>query len=221
MSPVARDGFSVVGSSEQAGARRPLVRTPRRLAAAKPGEPENAVAGSGVGFVLFDASLNVLYANSEAVRILAYPAVRPPRARFDDYVAKKIQGQLKSRRPSVGRSTLTELSSGRRRYLCRAFALGADSYSPFMPASFQPNIAAVIERDRARDRVAQVGDEFHLTSREREAMGLLLQGLTSKEIAERMHVSPNTVKAFLRLIMLRMRVSTRSGIIGKILAGGF
>jgi len=44
----------------------------------------------------------------------------------------------------------------------------------------------------------------------------LLQGLTSKEIANRMGISPNTVKAFLRLVMVKMKVSTRSGIAGKI-----
>jgi DNA-binding CsgD family transcriptional regulator len=44
----------------------------------------------------------------------------------------------------------------------------------------------------------------------------LIQGLTSKEIAVRMNISPNTVKAFLRLVMVKMKVSTRSGIAGKI-----
>jgi DNA-binding CsgD family transcriptional regulator len=69
--------------------------------------------------------------------------------------------------------------------------------------------------------MAQVSKQYRLTPREREAMALLLHGLTSKQIAERMHVSPNTVKAFLRLVMLRMSVSTRSGIVGKILANAF
>jgi hypothetical protein len=31
-----------------------------------------------------------------------------------------------------------------------------------------------------------------------------------------MSISPNTVKAFIRLVMVKMNVSTRSGIIGKI-----
>jgi DNA-binding CsgD family transcriptional regulator len=44
----------------------------------------------------------------------------------------------------------------------------------------------------------------------------LLEGLTSKEIADRMGISPNTVKAFIRLVMVKMNVSTRSGIIGRI-----
>lgn len=180
------------------------------------------MAASGVGFVLLDASLRVLYANSEAVRILAYPATPTTQQALDPYVAKKIRAQLESCWPPPAQPALTELSSGRRRYLCRAFALGLESESPFTTAAFQPSIAALIERgNRAFAELAQVGDQYHLTPREREAMALLLHGLTSKQIAARMRVSPNTVKAFLRLIMLRMGVSTRSGIVGKILANAF
>ena len=43
-------------------------------------------------------------------------------------------------------------------------------------------------------------------------------GLSSKEIASRMSISPNTVKAFLRVIMVKMGVTSRSGVVGKILA---
>ena len=62
----------------------------------------------------------------------------------------------------------------------------------------------------------QVAKQFDLTDRERETVELLLQGLTSKEIAIRMGISPNTVKAFLRLVMVKMGVSTRSGIVGRV-----
>jgi DNA-binding CsgD family transcriptional regulator len=175
-----------------------------------------------VGFVLVDASLHVLYANSEAVRILTYPAAPTTRRARDPDVAKKVRALLENCPPSPAQPALTELSSGRRRYLCRAFGLGPESGSPFTTASFQPRTAVLIERGhRASVELAQVAEQYHLTPREREAMALLLHGLTSRQIAERMHVSPNTVKAFLRLIMLRMSVSTRSGIVGKILASGF
>jgi DNA-binding CsgD family transcriptional regulator len=46
-------------------------------------------------------------------------------------------------------------------------------------------------------------------------MLFLVDGLTSKQIADRMTISTNTVKAFLRLIMIKMGVSTRAGIVGK------
>jgi DNA-binding CsgD family transcriptional regulator len=58
--------------------------------------------------------------------------------------------------------------------------------------------------------------QFDLTPRELETVTLLVEGLTSKQIAARMNISPNTVKAFLRLVMVKMDVSTRSGIVGKI-----
>jgi DNA-binding CsgD family transcriptional regulator len=58
-------------------------------------------------------------------------------------------------------------------------------------------------------------EKFHITDREQQVLQFLLEGLTSKEIADRMKISPNTVKAFLRLIMMKMGVSTRSGIVGK------
>jgi DNA-binding CsgD family transcriptional regulator len=42
--------------------------------------------------------------------------------------------------------------------------------------------------------------------------------MTTKEIAHSMNVSSNTVKTYLRQIMTKMRVSRRTGIIGKIIA---
>ncbi len=68
--------------------------------------------------------------------------------------------------------------------------------------------------------MAEIAEHFGLTARERETVQFLLEGLTSKEIAQRMAISPNTVKAFIRLVMVKMDVSTRSGIIGKLVGLG-
>ena len=77
-------------------------------------------------------------------------------------------------------------------------------------------MAVLLERSgqRAFD-AAQVAAQFNLTPREQETLRYLMQGLTNKEIGQRMHISPNTVKAFLKLIMTKMGVSTRSGIVGR------
>jgi DNA-binding CsgD family transcriptional regulator len=64
--------------------------------------------------------------------------------------------------------------------------------------------------------IAAASRHFGLTQREQQTVELLTLGLTSKEIASRMSISPNTVKAFFRLVMTKMAVSTRSGIVGKI-----
>jgi DNA-binding CsgD family transcriptional regulator len=65
--------------------------------------------------------------------------------------------------------------------------------------------------------LSRVCQQFKLTQREREVLEFLLQGMSSKVIANRMNLSPNTVKAFLRLIMIKTDSSSRSAIVGKIL----
>jgi DNA-binding CsgD family transcriptional regulator len=76
-------------------------------------------------------------------------------------------------------------------------------------------MALLIERDRVSADLLTIAKKFNLTRREYEAVQHLALGLTSKEIAARMGISPSTVKAFLRLAMIKTGVSTRSGLIGK------
>jgi len=78
-------------------------------------------------------------------------------------------------------------------------------------------VGVLIERNSAPLDLLRISTKFGFTPREAVAVQLLMQGLTSKEIATRMGISPNTVKAFLRLAMLKSGVTTRSGIIGKFL----
>lgn len=49
-----------------------------------------------------------------------------------------------------------------------------------------------------------------LTEREREVLDLLAQGLTNKEIAEQLYITPNTVKRHLKAIFEKLEVHTRS-----------
>jgi DNA-binding CsgD family transcriptional regulator len=58
---------------------------------------------------------------------------------------------------------------------------------------------------------------FQLTTRECETVKLLLRGLTSKEIASEMSISPNTVKSFLKLAMAKVGASNRAALIARIL----
>jgi DNA-binding CsgD family transcriptional regulator len=169
--------------------------------------------GSSVGMLLLDSSLKPIYANSEALHVLAYPTdprmIRVPL----DYLDKRVRPWFRDDFTSRSRVLLSEFQSGNRRYLCRAFALDSVCQN-----SLHPSIALLIERgDRISQEVSRISEQHHLTIRERETLTWLMRGLTSKEIANRMEVSPNTVKAFLRLIMLKMSVTTRSAILGKIL----
>ena len=54
----------------------------------------------------------------------------------------------------------------------------------------------------AQAPLSHVSERFHLTPREQEVVQYLVEGLTSKEIAVRLEISPNTVKAFLHSVMI-------------------
>jgi len=58
-----------------------------------------------------------------------------------------------------------------------------------------------------------------LTEREREVLDLLAQGLTNKEIAERLVITTNTVKRHLKAIFEKLNVHTRSAATAKVTGG--
>jgi DNA-binding CsgD family transcriptional regulator len=166
---------------------------------------------SDAGFVLLDSSLRPIYANHDAVDILCYPEVPKSSQAAMRALKKRIDVLLRGHLPSLGGPSLVEFPSGRRRYLLRAFYLESRIQQPLQPA-----YALLMERGHhALMELAHLSTHYDLTNREIETVRLLLGGLTSKEIASHMKISPNTVKVFLRQIMLKMGVTTRAGIIGK------
>jgi DNA-binding NarL/FixJ family response regulator len=169
---------------------------------------------SRMGLVVVDSTLNTLAANAEAINILAFPHHAEQFGSLDRWLTSKVRSDLvdpKSAKPPV---FVAEFRSARRAYLCRSFPLNITltNRHPVGPA-----LVLLLERkSNAGISTAELGERYGLTPREQQTVQALLQGLTSKEIAERMKISPNTVKAFIRLVMVKMNVSTRSGIIGKL-----
>ena len=178
-------------------------------------EAKNEVPASksAVGFLLLDSSLNPVGFNAEAIRILSYPDNVESLTSSQSLLTETIRSRLITQ-SSPGESVFVkELRSGRRRYFCRAFLI--DSCTKEL---CQPTAAVLLERGPSRSvPLSQVCRQFNLTQREQEVLEYLLQGIRNKEIAKRMNLSPNTVKAFLRLIMIKTGVSSRSAIVGKIL----
>ena len=174
-------------------------------------------AALGQGFILLGPSLRPIAYNLDAVRILAFPTKPDCIKQVPLFLYDKIRSNLLNGGCPEIPEFVRECKAGRRTYTCRAFHLDCHSDTGLpTPISF----AISLERHGSNAAVlSDMAQHFALTIRECETVTLLLEGLTSKEIANRMQISPNTVKAFLRLVMVKMDVTTRSGVVGKALLG--
>lgn len=169
-----------------------------------------SIAPTNNGFLLLDAELNLVASTDSTLQILCFPReanrIKQPKVSL----ANLIRTTLVDREHPGGPGLVKEFKSGKRRYFCKSFRIASDPND-----SLQPAFAVVLERNTP-DSHSALTVQFDLTEREAETVQFLLQGLSSKEIAARMNISPNTVKSFLRLVMVKMKVSKRSGIAGKI-----
>ena len=166
---------------------------------------------SAPGILLVDATtLRPCAFNAEALQILAYPADPRGVKQVHMFLTEVINARLI--RQNMGALVFAaEFPSGNRTYQCRVFRLEKQSNGRSAP------VALWFERRPSTGaELFQVSKEFNLTPREQRTVQLLLGGLTSKEIANRMNVSPNTVKTFLHLVMVKMGTSTRSGVLSKL-----
>jgi DNA-binding CsgD family transcriptional regulator len=170
---------------------------------------------TATGFLLLDASLRPIFASEEALAILAYPGV-PSKRGFNNFVQDRIRSLVSSNGNHHGFSPFKfadEVASGKRRYQLRAFSVKSN-----LGIGRGPAIAVLLERNYdGRLNLESVVRKFRLTRRERETVDLLLQDLSTKQIADQMGISPNTAKAFLRSVMIKVGAENRTGIIAKIL----
>ncbi|HEY4932291.1 MAG TPA: helix-turn-helix transcriptional regulator [Terriglobales bacterium] len=168
------------------------------------------------GLLFLTESIDAVAYNWEAVRILAFPSEPKQSEHLRGFLAKYVRSRLTSRRSSDIHRFVREFKSGNRRYTCRALSLCSEDGSSQADGT---TTALLLERRPATAELLmkKATAEFRLTQRESQCVALLLQGMTTKEIAQVINLSPNTVKSFLRLIMAKMDVSTRSGVVGKIL----
>lgn len=167
------------------------------------------------GFLLLNSGLSPIFFNRAAAEILSYPHKFENQKNLDDYLASRVREILVTGESSRDLKLVSNFQSGRRLYQCRAYRVGA-----LAQGDSQCSLAIILERGSNRSfPIAEVSERFRLSTREREVLPYLLNGLTTKEIASGMDISPNTVKVFLRMIMVKMGVSTRSGIVGKAFTG--
>lgn len=162
----------------------------------------------GVGLVLMDTSLRLIAIDWGASAILKS---KNKAEGAHPFLPKEILDMIGGRELHDLSSTKLTLHIGTADYTCRTYYMEANNRFPAM-------IALHLERiPSATDAVSAVSAKYNLTERERETLWGISMGLSSKELADRMNISPNTVKVFLRLIMIKMGVASRGAIIAQIL----
>ena len=164
------------------------------------------------GFILLNHSLCPLAFNTSALQILAFPTDPSKIHQPLLFIRDKVRFWLLKSNGQSEPSFVHEIVSGQRTYSCRAFRCDCQ-IGPSEPMSY----VVLLERlSHGPEGLTSLIGHFGLTPRELQTVSLLIEGLTSKQIASRMNISPNTVKAFLRIVMFKMDVATRSGIVGKV-----
>jgi DNA-binding CsgD family transcriptional regulator len=174
-------------------------------------------ASQSVGLLLMDSSLNPISCNDEMIHILSFPDAPDHIVRLDVFLTDTIRARLLNPQSPKHSHFATEFVSGKRCYRCCVFHLNRHLRGPS-----HPTVELLLERSPSGlfflPRIAQ---QFKFSRREQQAVELLLQGLSTKEIANRMNISPNTVNTFFRLIMIKMGVSSRSGILARMIRASF
>lgn len=143
-------------------------------------------------------------------------------------------GELKQLYPSAGIIIMT--GDNDEQLIMEAFENGAGGYiyKPFKLAALsetidkmeadgsylQPQVATkLISMLKKKDVVADLKEELNLTEREAEIVQGIKEGLSYKQIGERLFISPHTVNHHLKNVYLKADVTSRNELVAKYLNG--
>ncbi len=79
-------------------------------------------------------------------------------------------------------------------------------------------IAVIFEEARPSEIAPLIADAYGLTKREGEITQLVLRGLSTAEVSEELHITPNTVRDHFKSIFDKVGVRSRRELVGQIFA---
>jgi PAS domain S-box-containing protein len=167
--------------------------------------------------VLLDDQRRIVDVNEAAVSLLG-PAEKV------ELIGKSIDESIApEEREQAVRDWEASMHSGE--YTGKRMLLRADGTE--VPVDFAARLADISGRrlsmyvvagnDPAVKPSARMADQLPLRSREREVVTLIALGLDTAEIAERLYISPSTVRTHVRNAMARLGAHTRAQLVAKVL----
>lgn len=164
----------------------------------------------GMGMVLIDVTGRIVAFDSGAAAIFHNPDALGPRSVT---IPQELLDAVRNCRTEDLSSFRLAFRMPTGDYTCHAYPMNSHLECP--PRTI---LALHVERTLSGpDALDEMAARYRLTSREHQVLQGIAVGLTTKELATRLAISPNTVKAFLRLIMTKLGVTTRTAIVAKLL----
>jgi DNA-binding NarL/FixJ family response regulator len=81
--------------------------------------------------------------------------------------------------------------------------------STVLPPLLVDSLFSQIVENAVRDGKSEIKEAFKMTKREKEVIALLSEGMSNKEIGQRMHISTYTIKSHIHNIMEKLALHTR------------
>lgn len=107
------------------------------------------------------------------------------------------------------------LQSWRRKYIVRGIVLTGEE--PFHKKE-EIRYLFILERLNPKNlKISESLKKWNLNRREQEIVRLIINDFGNKEIANHLGITINTVKAYLKLLMRKLGVHTRAGLISTLL----
>ena len=161
------------------------------------------------------------------------PGCEPDVVLYDVFALKggddeltELLGQTRATVLAVGRELRPDLAS-------RALAAGVDGFFPLgvdeneLVAAIELAAAGRTDSEPTRGtiprpiRTRRPGAEFGLSAREADVLALIVVGLTNKQIADRLYLSINSVKTYVRNAYVKVGAANRSQAVGWAIQHGF
>jgi len=157
------------------------------------------------GLILLDYSLKPLAFDRGAAAIMNHPT--------QPGIPEEVLKTLRGLNPAEWSSAKTVFRRGKNEYVCQTYLLESQAW----PLEQFVVVLHFEKRSSIDNAIHKAVLKYNLTERERQALEGISMGLSNKQLSERMNISPNTVRAFLRLVMVKMSVTSRSAIVAKLL----